>query len=133
MRSCATGRAPTPRTPTGSPPSWPSGARPTSSAASPRTGRTATSSSCCSAASALRAYGSQGQQRAALLALLFAERALLAERRARPPLMLLDDVMSELDAERRELLADLLRSGGQAVITTTEPEHVPGTAWPAAA
>jgi len=77
---------------------------------------------------ALRAYGSQGQQRAALLALLFAERALLAERRARPPLMLLDDVMSELDAERRELLAGLLRGGGQAVITTTEPEHVPGTA-----
>jgi DNA replication and repair protein RecF len=76
----------------------------------------------------LRAYGSQGQQRAALLALLFAERALLAERRARPPLMLLDDVMSELDAERRELLADLLRAGGQSVITTTEPEHVPGAA-----
>jgi DNA replication and repair protein RecF len=76
----------------------------------------------------LRAYGSQGQQRAALLALLFAERLLLAERRARPPLMLLDDVMSELDAERRELLAELLRSGGQAVITATEPEHVPGVA-----
>jgi DNA replication and repair protein RecF len=76
----------------------------------------------------LRAYGSQGQQRAALLALLFAERALLADRRARPPLMLLDDVMSELDAERRELLADLLRAGGQSVITTTEPEHVPGAA-----
>jgi DNA replication and repair protein RecF len=76
----------------------------------------------------LRAYGSQGQQRAALLALLFAERTLLAERRARPPLMLLDDVMSELDAERRELLAGLLRADGQAVITTTEPEHVPGAA-----
>ena len=74
----------------------------------------------------VRAYGSQGQQRAALLALLFAERLLLAERCARPPLMLLDDVMSELDAERRELLAELLRSGGQAVITATEPEHVPG-------
>ena len=74
----------------------------------------------------LRAYGSQGQQRAALLALLFAERALLAERRAHPPLMLLDDVMSELDAERRELLAELLRGSGQAVITTTEAEHVPG-------
>jgi DNA replication and repair protein RecF len=42
--------------------------------------------------------------------------------------MLLDDVMSELDAERRELLAELLRSDGQAVVTTTEPEHVPGTA-----
>jgi DNA replication and repair protein RecF len=76
----------------------------------------------------LRAYGSQGQQRGALLALLFAERMLLAERRGRPPLMLLDDVMSELDSERRELLADLLRSGGQAVITATEPEHVPGAA-----
>ena len=77
---------------------------------------------------ALRSYGSQGQQRTALLALLFAERALLAERRARPPLMLLDDVMSELDAERRELLAGLLRAHGQAVVTTTEPGHVPGTA-----
>ncbi len=42
--------------------------------------------------------------------------------------MLLDDVMSELDSERRELLAGLLRSDGQAVVTTTEPEHVPGTA-----
>jgi DNA replication and repair protein RecF len=73
----------------------------------------------------LRAYGSQGQQRTALLALLFAERELLAERRGRPPLMLLDDVMSELDTERRELLAALLRSGGQAVVTATEREHVP--------
>jgi DNA replication and repair protein RecF len=77
---------------------------------------------------ALRAYGSQGQQRAALLALLFAEREVLSERRGRPPLMLLDDVMSELDAERRELLADLLRSGGQAVVTATEAEHVPNVA-----
>ena len=59
------------------------------------------------------------------MALLFAERELLAERRGRPPLMLLDDVMSELDTERRELLAGLLRSGGQAVVTATEPEHVP--------
>jgi DNA replication and repair protein RecF len=75
---------------------------------------------------ALRAYGSQGQQRTALLALLFAERELLASRRGRPPLMLLDDVMSELDSERRELLAGLLRADGQAVVTATEPEHVPG-------
>ena len=74
----------------------------------------------------LRSYGSQGQQRIALLALLFAERELLAERRGRPPLMLLDDVMSELDTERRELLAGMLRTSGQAVVTATEPEHVPG-------
>jgi DNA replication and repair protein RecF len=79
---------------------------------------------------ALRAYGSQGQQRVALLALLFAERDLLAERRGRRPLMLLDDVMSELDAERRELLAELLREGGQAVLTATDPGHVPGAAEP---
>ena len=74
----------------------------------------------------LRSYGSQGQQRAALLALLFAERQLLGERRGRPPVMLLDDVMSELDSERRELLASLLRDGGQAVITTADADHVPG-------
>ena len=74
----------------------------------------------------LRAYGSQGQQRTALLALLFAERRLLGERRDRPPLMLLDDVMSELDRKRRELLVELLREGGQAVITATEADHVPG-------
>jgi DNA replication and repair protein RecF len=40
--------------------------------------------------------------------------------------MLLDDVMSELDAARRERLADLVRAGGQALITTTDAEHVPG-------
>jgi DNA replication and repair protein RecF len=73
----------------------------------------------------LRSYGSQGQQRAGLLALLFAEREALAAI-GRPPLMLLDDVMSELDASRRERLVELVRSGGQAVVAATEPEHVPG-------
>ncbi|HEY1357252.1 MAG TPA: DNA replication/repair protein RecF [Thermoleophilaceae bacterium] len=75
----------------------------------------------------LRSYGSQGQQRSALLALLFAERDLLLELRDREPLMLLDDVMSELDRSRRELLAGLLRERGQALVTTTDPEHVPGS------
>jgi DNA replication and repair protein RecF len=74
----------------------------------------------------LRSYGSQGQQRTALLALLFAERAAL-EARGRPVLALLDDVMSELDPDRRARLAELLRGGGQAVVTATEPEHVPGS------
>ncbi len=76
----------------------------------------------------LRVYGSQGEQRLALLALLLAERAVLAGERRRPPLMLLDDVMSELDAERRELLVRELRSGGQSVIATTDLAHVPGAA-----
>jgi DNA replication and repair protein RecF len=73
-----------------------------------------------------RQYGSQGEQRLALLALLLAERTVLARERRRMPLMLLDDVMSELDLERRELLARELSSGGQSVIATTDLAHVPG-------
>ena len=42
------------------------------------------------------------------------------------PLMLLDDVMSELDGERRELLVGELSAGGQSVIATTDLAHVPG-------
>lgn len=74
----------------------------------------------------LRAYGSQGQQRTALLALLFAERDLLARLRGSEPLLLLDDVMSELDAARRDLLAAMLREQGQALVTATDPDQVPG-------
>ena len=75
---------------------------------------------------ALRTYGSQGQQRVALLALLFAERDLLQAQRGRPPLMLLDDVMSELDADRRNLLSELLHGEGQSLVTTTDLDQVPG-------
>jgi DNA replication and repair protein RecF len=74
----------------------------------------------------LRVYGSQGEQRLALLALLLAERTVLARERRRTPLMLFDDVMSELDSERRELLAGELSRGGQSVIATTDLAHVPG-------
>ena len=67
----------------------------------------------------LRAFGSQGQQRLALLALLLAERDGLAAERSRPPLMLLDDVMSELDAVRRSRLVELIRDGGgQALVAS---------------
>jgi DNA replication and repair protein RecF len=78
----------------------------------------------------LRAFGSQGQQRVGLLALLLAEREILLDMRGVPPLLLLDDVMSELDAERRLRLAELLRGGGQALITATEADHVPGAGEP---
>jgi DNA replication and repair protein RecF len=74
----------------------------------------------------LRSYGSRGQQRLGLLALLLAEREELGAEHGAAPLILLDDVMSELDATRRGRLVDLLRREGQAVITTTELEHVPG-------
>ncbi len=78
----------------------------------------------------LRTFGSQGEQRLALLALLLAERSLLAQERGDTPLMLLDDVMSELDAPRRELLIGELASGGQSVIATTDLAHVPGALAP---
>jgi len=78
------------------------------------------------AARELRTYGSQGQQRLALLSLLLAEREVLAARRNAAPLMLLDDVMSELDATRRSALVEQLTgTDGQAVITTTDADHVP--------
>ncbi|HEX4564078.1 MAG TPA: DNA replication and repair protein RecF [Solirubrobacteraceae bacterium] len=73
----------------------------------------------------LRTYGSQGEQRLALLALLLAERSVLEHERGRLPLMLLDDVMSELDGERRELLVADLAAAGQSVIATTDLAHVP--------
>jgi len=73
----------------------------------------------------LRTYGSQGQQRLALLSLLLAERAALARLRDTPPLMLLDDVLSELDPERRVRLLALLRGGGQAVVTAADPSLLP--------
>lgn len=75
----------------------------------------------------VRAYGSQGQQRLSLLALLLAEREAIADRRETVPLMLLDDVMSELDHARREALVDLLRAReAQTVVSTTELDQIPG-------
>jgi DNA replication and repair protein RecF len=81
----------------------------------------------------LRAFGSQGEQRLALLALLLAERGALEAERAAPPLLLLDDVMSELDAGRRERLVARLARAGQSVVTTTDLGHVPGAAAPGVA
>lgn len=78
----------------------------------------------------LRAYGSQGEQRIGLLALLIAEREALAEARGAPSLLLLDDVMSELDPERRERLARRIGRHGQSVVTTTDLAHVPGASEP---
>jgi DNA replication and repair protein RecF len=76
----------------------------------------------------LRRYGSQGQQRAALLALLFAEREALLQARQVSPLLLLDDVMSELDPGRRERLVERLAAGGQALITAAAEDSLPAGA-----
>jgi DNA replication and repair protein RecF len=77
---------------------------------------------------ALRRYGSQGQQRTALLALLFAERDSLLSARRVAPLLLLDDVMSELDSDRRERLVARLEAGGQALITAADEGSLPPAA-----
>jgi DNA replication and repair protein RecF len=71
----------------------------------------------------LRESGSQGEQRTALLALLLAERELSARSSGRPPLLLLDDVMSELDAPRRRALVAVLLEAGQSVVTATDTHH----------
>jgi len=76
----------------------------------------------------VRAYGSQGEQRTAVLALLLAEAALHLRDRGEQPVLLLDDVLSELDARRRGLLVDVVRAHGQAVITATEASHLPSPA-----
>jgi DNA replication and repair protein RecF len=73
----------------------------------------------------LRSYGSQGEQRLAVLSLLLAEAAVLAERNGVPPLLLLDDVLSELDPDRRRTLAALLPAGGQTLITSTSAAALP--------
>jgi DNA replication and repair protein RecF len=77
------------------------------------------------ATKSVRRYGSQGQQRTALLALLFAEREALRVARRVIPLLLLDDVMSELDPDRRERLVTRLDDGGQVLITAADEESVP--------
>lgn len=68
----------------------------------------------------LRTYGSRGQQRTAALSAKLAELALMRKALGVPPLLLLDDVMSELDSQRRALLLDALNGVEQALVTTTD-------------
>jgi DNA replication and repair protein RecF len=73
----------------------------------------------------LRTYGSQGEQRSAVLALVLAEAEALSQRTGSSPLVLLDDVLSELDEGRRRALAELVSGLEQTVITTTSPATLP--------
>lgn len=68
----------------------------------------------------LRVYGSRGQQRTAALSLKLAEVTAMTEATGTPPLLLLDDVMSELDAVRRSTLLAALDGVEQALLTTTD-------------
>lgn len=75
----------------------------------------------------LRTFGSQGEQRVAVLSLLLAEAEALRDRRGVVPLILLDDVLSELDGSRRANLAARLANLGQTVVTATSAEALPST------
>lgn len=72
-----------------------------------------------------RHHGSQGQHRTIVLALKTAELDLLTERTGRVPILLLDDVSSELDRSRNRRFFDMLSHvGGQVFLTTTHPEFI---------
>jgi DNA replication and repair protein RecF len=74
----------------------------------------------------LTTYGSQGQQRLATLALKFAAREYLRGETGQDPILLFDDVMSELDEERRGYLSEYFLGSTQAVISTTNLEYFDG-------
>lgn len=69
----------------------------------------------------LKAYGSQGQTRTAAISLKLAQRQLMTREWGEEPVLLLDDVLSELDAARQEFVLNRI-SEGQVFITCCEPE-----------
>ena len=74
----------------------------------------------------LGVYGSRGQQRTAALALVIAQSAYIGQRLGDEPVILLDDPLSELDADRRErVLKHCLSPGRQVFITTADLELIP--------
>ncbi len=71
----------------------------------------------------IRSFGSQGQQRSVALSFKLAELEVLTEATGQKPILLLDDVMSELDIHRREKLISHIENGFQTFITTTNLEY----------
>lgn len=72
----------------------------------------------------MKAYGSQGQQRTAVLALKLAEASLYYQQYAEYPILLLDDVTSELDMCRNTRLLEYLQEGMQVFISATEKSNL---------
>ena len=72
-------------------------------------------------------YASQGQQRSLVLSYKMAEVALIRDKLNQNPVLLLDDVMSELDNSRRSALFSLLSKGIQTFITATNAELIGDT------
>jgi DNA replication and repair protein RecF len=65
-------------------------------------------------------YGSRGQQRTIAISVKLAEMELIRAETGEEPILLLDDVMSELDEARRQCLMDAIHRGQQVIITTTD-------------
>ena len=72
-----------------------------------------------------RAYGSQGQVRTCALSMKLSELAIMTEESGEAPVLMLDDVMSELDPGRRRMLLNML-SGVQTFVTCTDIEDLAG-------
>lgn len=72
-----------------------------------------------------RSYASQGQQRTAVVSLKLAEADLVARRTGERPVLLLDDVLSELDSERRAALLRKVAAEGQVIVTSAEAGPFP--------
>jgi DNA replication and repair protein RecF len=72
-----------------------------------------------------RSYASQGQQRTIAVSLKLAEAELIRDRSGEPPVLLLDDVLSELDPSRREALMARVGGSGQVILTAVEPAPIP--------
>ncbi len=67
-------------------------------------------------------FGSRGQQRTAVIALKLAEMGWMRQQTGESPILLLDEVLSELDASRRDFLLAQVNGVEQAIITTTDPQ-----------
>jgi DNA replication and repair protein RecF len=73
----------------------------------------------------LRLYGSRGQNRTAMLALKLAEVEWIKQRIGEPPVLLLDEVLAELDVERRQDLIQRVETAHQAIMTAADLEMFP--------
>ena len=72
----------------------------------------------------IRSFGSQGQQRAASVSLKFCELEEIREKTMKNPVLLLDDILSELDLKREKIVLDLIKDKYQTFITTSNINYV---------
>ena len=72
----------------------------------------------------IKTFGSQGQQRMAVLALKLSELEMIKEIKNETPILLLDDVLSELDIEKQNKLLSYIKNNSQVIITTTDLKNI---------